>query len=94
MLVVRFYGSAPSYRLGVGLLPMTSHSGTQAVRTARIWNTAFSWKKAQEQQGGQKLMMALQVSGWWAIYQVHSHVIDQVQNNWSRKDTLRIEEGS
>ena len=62
-LVTRYCGSAPSYRLGLVLLPITSHSVTQAVRAAHIWNMAFSERKDHEQQDWAKLMMTLQVSG-------------------------------
>lgn len=34
------------------------------------------------------------VSDSWDINQVNSHIIDQIQNEWSRKDTLPKEGGS
>lgn len=44
-LVLRYYGSAPSCRLGIGLLPMTSHSVTQAVRNSPYLEHGFLRKK-------------------------------------------------
>lgn len=54
MLVVRYEGSSPGYRLGAGLLPEGA---------TPIWSMILSWKKVQEHKVGRKSWSTFLIHG-------------------------------